>query len=218
MAQVGVGARAPGDWAALSATPLRALDAELAHALREPIGRGREGLESVAFGASGDPIEGSAAAELYDAAMAQALTLVAARMGDAGVIEDPSASGLVLLRLEAQPDAVVLEFAPALAGDGWRGRAVDVEVDELTLIRGADAGARAAAVGEPEFSTVSVQLDGVQAALPVARLRYEASGARGPSRWGAQVTARLPKLWLPGAPDPVLDLRLEAEALGAEAD
>jgi hypothetical protein len=214
VSQVAVGARQPGGWAAVSASALSSLPEHIAAALIDPIGPSRDDLASVAFAQGGEAIHGSARADLYDACLAGALELVARRMGEEIVAEDPR-SGLALLRLRTEGEDVVLDLAPALDTDGWRGRMVDVGLEEVTLEwPGGRTVPTSPADGtlEPAFGTATVELAGQRATLPCAHLRYSAAGGGDRPLQAASVPVTLPKLWLPGAPDPVLRLRLVAEA------
>lgn len=181
----------------------------------DPIGPGRDDLASVAFAPGGDAIHGSARADLYDECLARAIELVARRMGEEIVAEDPTSSGLALLRLRSEGECAVLDLAPAVDTGGWRGRTVDVGLEEVALqwpdgraVAGAPTDGRL----EPEFGTATVELAGQRATLPCAHVRYSAAEGSDRPPQVASVPVTLPKLWLPGAPDPVLRLRLVAEA------
>jgi hypothetical protein len=213
--QIAIGPQEAGSWAAVSATALASLPEHLAAALADPIGPGRDGLGSVAFAQEGEALEGSTRADLFDDCLAGALELVARRMGEEIVAGDPRASGLALLRLRTDGEHAVLDFAPALDADGWRGRSVDVRLEEVTLRR-PDAGAVAAMPPsgrlEPEFGTAIVELAGREAKLPCAHVRYVAADDGDGPIEAAEVPVALPKLWLPGAPEPVVHLLLTAGA------
>ena len=183
LAQLAIPARHPGDWAAACSIPLRGMGEELSRRLRAPTGPGRPGLGSVAFGADVRPIAGEASAELYDACRAAALTLVAERTRDEIVAREPRSSGLMLLRVSA--DRHGLDIAPAIDEPAWRGRAIDVHL-------ATDAGA-------PTFETKTISLAAMTTVLPCAHLRFE--------RAVDSIPIRLPKLYLPGAPDPLVHLR-----------
>jgi hypothetical protein len=183
LAQSAVPALQPGDWAAVSSIPLGGMGQELSAWLRDPIGSGRPGLGSVAFAADARPLVGEASAELYDACRAAARTLVTERARDEIVAREPRGSGLRLLRVSA--DRRGLDIAPAIDEPAWRGGPIDVHL-------GSDAGA-------PTFVTETVTLGAIATVLPCARIRFE--------RAVGSIPARLPKLFLPGAPDPLVHLR-----------
>ena len=182
LAQLAIPARQPGGWAAVCSIPLGGMGQELSARLRDPIGPGRPGLSSVAFGADAGPLAGEASADLYDRCRAAAVALVAERARDELVAREPRSSGLMLLRVSA--DGHGLEIAPAVDEPAWRGRAIDVHL-------GSDAGA-------PAFGTETVTLGAIATMLPCAHLRLE--------RAVASIPVALPKLYLPGAPDPLVHL------------
>jgi hypothetical protein len=185
LAQLAVAAPDPGGWAVVSAVPLGGIGQELSTRLRDPIGAGRPGLSSLAFGAAGEPMAGQANAELYDGCRAAALALVAERMRDEIVAREPRHSGLMLLRLARGTDGLVLDLAPAINEPAWRGRPIDLDL-------GTD-------VQDPTFSSETVTVAGAAVTLPCAHLRLE--------RGTGSVRIALPKLQLPGAPDPLVYLR-----------
>lgn len=184
LAQLAVAAPGPGGWAVASAVPLGGLGQELSAGLRDPIAAGRPGLSSVAFGAAGEPLTGEASAELYDKSRAAALALVAGRMRDEIVAREPRHSGLMLLRLGRGTDGLVLDLAPAINEPAWRGRPIDLDL-------GTD-------VPDPTFSSAAVMVAGAAVTLPCAHLRLEPGAG--------SVRIALPKLHLPGAPDPLVHL------------
>ena len=139
--------------------------------------------QRVAFGADARPLAGEASAELYDACREAALTLVAERARDEIVAREPRSSGLMLLRVSAAGDG--LDIAPAIDEPAWRGRSIDVHL-------GSDDGA-------PTFGTETVTLGAIATVLPCAHLRFE--------RAVGSIPVGLPKLYLPGAPDPLVHLR-----------
>lgn len=185
LAQLAVPAPRPGGWAIVSAVPLGGLGQALSARLRDPIGAGRRGLSSVAFSAAGRPLAGEADAELYDACRAASLALVAERARDAIVAREPRRSGLMLLRLGDGTDGPELDVAPAIDEPAWRGRPIDLEL-------GSD-------VQDPTFSSETVTIADAEVTLPCARLQLE--------REAGPVQIILPKLQLPGAPDPRVHLR-----------
>jgi hypothetical protein len=185
LAQLAIPARQPGGWAAVSSIPLSEMGQELSARLRDPIGPGHPGLSSVAFGADGGRLAGEASAELYDLCQAVALTLVAGRAREEIVAREPRSSGLMLLRVSA--DGHGLDIAPAMDEPAWRGRLIDVHLRS-------DAGA-------PTFGTETVTLGAVATVLPCAQLRFE--------RAVGSIPVGLPKLYLPGAPDPLVHLRFD---------
>jgi hypothetical protein len=184
LAQLAVAAPGPGGWAVASAVPLGGLGQELSAGLRDPIAAGRPGLSSVAFGAAGEPLTGEASAELYDECRAAALALVAKRTRDEIVARDPRHSGLMLLRFGRGTDGFVLDLAPAINEPAWRGRPIDLDL-------GSD-------VPDPTFSSETVIVAGAAVTLPCAHLRLEPGAG--------SVRIALPKLHLPGAPDPLVHL------------
>ena len=180
--QLAVSAGEPSAWAAVSWLPLPGLGAELAERLGHPLGDSRPGLSSVAFAAGGEPLDGTASADLYDECRATALALVAGRMLEPDVTTRPKTSGILLLRLRADGEAFVLDLAPAIDEPAWLGRPIDT---------GVGGGA------EPTFGTTTVTLAGTEAPLPCAHLATDRTDA---------ATVVLPKLWLPGAPEPIVHL------------
>lgn len=183
LAQSAIPAQQPGGWAAVSSIPLGGLGEELSAWLRDPIGSGRPGLGSIAFDADARPLGGEASAELYDACLAAARTLVAERARTEIVVREPRSSGLRLLRVSA--DRHELDIAPAIDEPAWRGSPIDVHLDS-------DAGA-------PTFVTETVTLDEIATVLPCARITLD--------RAVGSIPVSLPKLFLPGAPDPLVHLR-----------
>jgi hypothetical protein len=183
LAQLAIPARHPGDWAAVSSIPLGGMGQELSARLRDPLGPGRPGLGSVAFRADGGALAGEASAELYDACQEAGLMLVAERARDEIVAREPRSSGLMLLRVSA--DGHGLDIAPAIDEPAWRGRAIDVHL-------GSDAGV-------PTFGAETVTLGAIATVLPCAHLRFE--------RAVGSIPVALPKLYLPGVPDPLVHLR-----------
>lgn len=184
VAQLAVAAPGPGGWAVVSVVPLGGIGEALSARLRDPIGAGRAGLSSVAFDAAGEPLAGEATAELYDGCRTAGLGLVAERMRDEIVAREPRHSGLMLLRLARGTDGVVLDLAPAIDEPAWRGRPIDLDLDT-------DA-------QEPTFGSETVSVAGAAVTLPCAHLRLE--------RGADSVRVALPKLHLPGAPDPLVHL------------
>jgi hypothetical protein len=182
--QLAVPAPGPGGWAVASAVPLRGIDQELSARLCDPIGAGRPGLGSVAFGPTGAPLAGEASAELYDECRAAALALVAARAREEIVAREPRHSGLMLLRLGPGTDRFVLDVAPAIDEPAWRARPIDLDL-------GTD-------IPDPTFGSETVIVGDAAVTLPCAHLRLE-SGA-------GSVTVALPSLHLPGAPEPLVHL------------
>jgi hypothetical protein len=182
LAQLAMPARQPGGWAAVCSIPLGGMGQDLSARLRDPIGPGRPGLRSVAFGADGWPLIGEASAELHDRCRAAALTLVAERARDELVAREPRSSGIMLLRVSI--DRHGLDIAPAIDEPAWRGRPIDVHLD---------SDARA-----PAFGTATVTLGAIATMLPCAHLRF--------ARAVASIPVALPKLYLPGAPDPLVHL------------
>jgi hypothetical protein len=187
-------------WAVASSVPLWELGPELAGRLGEPAGPGRPGLHSVAFGSDGSPLPGPASPELYDACRTAAVQLIAGRAQDDVVAREPRDSGIVLLRLNADDGALTLDLAPAIDEPAWRGRPIDVDLDSIGLVR-----------GDPEFATRTIAIMGHEATLPCARVRFAPVDGTRP----ATIRLTLPKPHLPGAPDPVVDLALDA---GGDAD
>jgi hypothetical protein len=184
LAQLAMPARHPGDWAAVSSIPLGAMSPELSARLRDPLGAGRPGLGSVAFRADGEALAGEASAELYGACREAALTLVAERARDPIVAREPRDSGLMLLRVSA--DGHGLDIAPAIDEPAWRGRAIDVDLG--------------GGAGVPTFGIETVTLGAIATVLPCAHLRFE--------RAVGSIPVTLPKLYLPGVPEPLVDLRV----------
>jgi hypothetical protein len=184
-----------GGWAVASSVPLWDLGPELASRLGEPAGPGRPGLHSVAFAGDGSPLPGPASAELYDACRTRALTLIAERAQDDLVAREPRNSGIVLLHLGVDGGTLTLDLAPAIDEPAWRGRPIDVDLDSLGPVH-----------GDPEFGTRTVALMGLETTLPCARLRFATADGTRP----ATIRLTLPKPHLPGAPDPVVDLSLDA--------
>jgi hypothetical protein len=184
LAQLAVPAPDPEGWAVVSAVPLGGIGEELSARLRDPIGAGRAGLSSVAFDAAGEPLAGEAGAELYDACRTAALALVAERMREEIVAREPRRSGLMLLRLARGTDGLVLDLAPAIDEPAWRGRPIDLDL-------GVDA-------QDLTFGSQTVSVAGAAVTLPCAHLRL--------GRGAGSVRVALPKLHLPGAPDPLVDL------------
>jgi hypothetical protein len=182
LAQLAMPARQPGGWAAVCSIPLGGMGQDLSARLRDPIGPGRPGLRSVAFDADGRPLIGEASAELHDRCRAAALTLVAERARDELIAREPRSSGLMLLRVSI--DRHGLDIAPAIDEPAWRGRPIDVHLDS-------DAGA-------PAFGTATVTLGAIATMLPCAHLRF--------ARALASIPVALPKLYLPGAPEPLVHL------------
>jgi hypothetical protein len=105
-------------------------------------------------------------------------------MRDEIVAREPRHSGLMLLRLARGTDGVVLDLAPAIDEPAWRGRPIDLDLDT-------DA-------QEPTFGSETVSVAGAAVTLPCAHLRLE--------RGADSVRVALPKLHLPGAPDPLVHL------------
>jgi hypothetical protein len=184
LAQLAAAAPEPEGWAVVSAVPLGGIDQGLSARLRDPVGAGRPGLSSVAFGVAGEPLAGEASAELYDECRAAALALVADRTRDDIVARDPRRSGLMLLRLGRGTDGSVLDLAPAVNEQPWRGRPIDLDL-------GSD-------VPDPTFGSETVIVAGAAVTLPCAHLRLEPAAG--------SVRIALPKLHLPGAPDPLVHL------------
>lgn len=183
LAQLAIPPQHPGGWAAACSIPLHEMGEGLSAQLRAPTGPGRPGLGSVAFGADATPLAGEASAVLYDACRAAALTLVAERTRDEIVAREPRSSGLMLLRVSA--DGHRLDLAPAIDEPAWRGRPIDVHLP-------GDSGALT-------FDTESVTLAAITTVLPCAHLRFE--------RTVDVIPIGLPRLHLPGAPDPLIHLR-----------
>lgn len=190
-------ALAVGGCAVASSVPLWELGPELAGRLGDPAGPGRPGLHSVAFGSDGSSLPGPASGELYDACRSAALRLIAERAQNDLVAREPRNSGLVLLRLGVDDGALTLDLAPAIDEPAWRGRPIDVDLDSIGPVR-----------GDPEFGTRTVAIMGREATLPCARLRFAPVDGTRP----ATIRLTLPKPHLPGAPDPVVDLALDAAA------
>jgi hypothetical protein len=184
LAQLALAAPGLGGWAVVSAVPLGGIDQELSARLRDPIAAGRPGLSSVAFAATGEPLAGEASAELYDECRAAALALVAERARDEIVARDPRHSGLMLLRLGRGTAGFVLDLAPAINEPAWRGRPIDLDLGSE--------------VPDPTFSSETVIVAGAAVTLPCAHLRLEPGAG--------SVRIALPKLHLPGAPDPLVHL------------
>jgi hypothetical protein len=187
-------------WGVACAVPLWELGDELAARLGDPAGPGRPGLHSVAFAPDGSALPGPAGAELYDACRAAAVELIAERAQNDVVAREPRESGIVLLRLGLGDGALTLDLAPAIDEPAWRGRPIDVDLDSI-----------GPADGDPEFGTRTVALTGHEATLPCARLRFAIADGASP----LTVRLTLPTLHLPGAPDPVVNLSLDASG-GAE--
>jgi hypothetical protein len=184
LAQLAVAAPEPEGWAVVSAVPLGGIDQGLSARLRDPVGAGRPGLSSVAFGVAGEPLAGEASAELYDECRTAALALVAQRMRDEIVAREPRRSGLMLLRLARETDGLALDLAPAIDEPVWRGRPIELDI-------GPDA-------PDPTFGSETVTVAGAAVTLPSAHLRL--------GRGAGSIQIALPKLHLPGAPDPVVHL------------
>ncbi len=193
--QFALAGEGPGAWAVACNVPLWELGAELAFRLRDPAGPSRPGLHSVVFTADGSALAGPASAVLYDECRTAALKLVAGRAQDEFVGREPRSSGIVLLRLRGHDDAFALDIAPAIDEPAWLGRPIAVDLDSIGPLQ-----------GDPSFGTETITVMGCEATLPCARLRLAHSPACG------EVTVRLtlPKPWLPGAPDPIINLLLHA--------
>jgi hypothetical protein len=182
-------------WGVACTVPLWELGPELAARLADPAGTARPGLHSVAFAADGSPLPGAAGAELYDACRAAAVELIAARAQNDVVAREPRESGIVLLRLGLDDGALTLDLAPAADEPAWRGRPIDVDLDSIGPVD-----------GDPEFGARSVAIAGHEATLPCARVRFAITDGAAP----VTVRLTLPTLHLPGAPDPVVNLSLDA--------
>jgi len=193
--QVAVAGGAPGAWAVAANVPLWELGPELAFRLLDPAGPGRPGLHSVAFARDGSALAGSASAELYDACRTAALKLVARRAQDELVGREPRGSGIVLLRLRVHDDALALDIAPAIDEPAWLGRPIDIDLDSIGPVE-----------GDPSFGTETIAVMGCEAILPCAHVRLAGAPAGGE----ATVRLTLPRPWLPGAPDPIVNLLLHA--------
>jgi hypothetical protein len=194
--QVAVAGGEPAAWAVASNVPLWELGPELASSLRDPTGPDRPGLHSLAFARDGSAIAGPASAELYDACRTAAFKLVAGRAQNEFVVREPRTSGIVLLRLRIHDDALALDLAPAIDEPAWRGRPIDVDLDSIGPVL----------EGEPTFGTETMAVMGREATLPCAHVRF----AGAPAGREATVRLTLPKPWLPGAPDPIVNLLLHA--------
>lgn len=183
MRQVALPRPAPGEWAVVNQPPLGPLPDDLAQRLRDPVGE-PGALSSMVIGADDEPA-GEAPDELYLDCLDAALALVAGRLDNELVREQPRNSGVVALRLRPG----VLEIAPALEEEGWLGRSLRVELDAVRL-DGEEA-------GEPdvEFGETTVTLAGRAIALPCAHAIWGAAAT------AATVPVTLPKAWLPGVPD-----------------
>jgi hypothetical protein len=190
-------ALAADGWGVACTVPLWELGPELAARLADPAGPGRPGLHSVAFAADGSALTGAAGADLYDACRARAIELLAERAQNDVVAREPRQSGIVLLRLGLDDGALTLDLAPAIDEPAWRGRPIAVDLESIGPVD-----------GDPRFGTRTITLMGREATLPCARLRFAITDGASP----LTVRLTLPTLHLPGVPDPVINLSLDATA------
>jgi hypothetical protein len=203
--QVAIPGPPRGEWAFVDQPALGPLPEPLVERLRSPGGeRGR--LRSAVIAPDGKPTGESAPDELYLACLDAAVELVAARLEDETVREEPRSSGIVAMRLRTDGADVMLDIAPAVEEEGWLGRSIRVDLAALRL-EGPDW--HEPGPPEVEFGDATVTAAGRPVVLPCAVARWPFQ--RGPGEVvAASLPVSLPSAWLPGVPEPLLRVALRA--------
>ena len=120
--------------------------------------------------------------------------------------------GVVLMRLRADGARASLDIAPAIAEDGWLGRAVLVDLPGARLRWNAAASAPLEVVGE-SFGEDRAALGAAELELPIASLELALpEAAVGQADLRAAIDVTLPTLWHAELPEPVVTLEVEARS------